>query len=140
MKKLFLLAFVAVFSFHSQAQKQTQDPNRGNFYVVKNTSKGTERINVNFVLQPAPFTDLLHVDLNTPNPMAMTVKIIDAAGTLYMAWTPTQVSSAYEHQFDIANLKPGKYKLEILGDANNKLHTVNFEKQNATTQQNSNSK
>jgi len=137
MKKLFLLAFAILCMVQLQAQNQTHNPYAGNFDVIKHTSKGTEGINVNFVLQPAPFINALHIDLNTPNAMAMSVKIVDVTGATVMNWLPAQVSNVYEHQFDISNLRPGMYKLEILGDANSKLHTVNFEKQIAATPQNS---
>ena len=139
MKKLLLfLVFGYLCASSAHAQIQKLNPYAGNFVVSKHTSKGEEGANVNFVMQPVPFINVLHLDLNTPYPMAMSVKIVNTSGAVVLSWMPQTVNATYEHQFDIAALQPGKYKLEIFGADNMKIHTVSFEKQNGNTNQNAN--
>lgn len=112
-----------------------QNPYAGSFDVIKNTSKGEEHINVNYVLQPAPFINVLTVDLNTPDPMQLSVEVLNDAGAPVITWKPEQISYSYEKQIDISNLKAGTYKLVIYGEGNKKLHSVVFPKQNSSTNQ-----
>jgi hypothetical protein len=114
----------------ANAQNQTQNPYAGNFEVIKTTSKGQEHINVNYVLQPAPFTKVLVLDMNTPDPMKLSVKIVNSAGAVVANWMPDQVNSTYQKQFDISSFAVGKYSLDIYGDDGKKLKSVAFEKAN----------
>ena len=139
MKKLLLsLVFISFCIAQVSAQKQTNDPNTGHFDVIKNTAKGEEHINVNYVLQPAPFTNVLNLHLNTPDPMGMSVKIVNESGVTVMNWMPEKVNYTYSHLFDISNLKVGKYHVDVYGDDGKKLHSIVFQKQAGGTMQNSN--
>jgi hypothetical protein len=112
----------------AQSFRQQQDPNRGSFYVTKNTGTRTEKINVNFVIAPGVYTNVLTLDMNTPDPMGLSCKITDKNGTEMSNWMP-QVSNVYQHSFDISNFKAGKYKINIYTADGSKVYTINFEKQ-----------
>jgi hypothetical protein len=133
MKKTTLTVFaLCMFIFsHAQNAKQSNAPNSGSFYVTQTTSKGKEQINVNYVLQNAPFINSVKLLLNTPDPMGMSVKLYDNGGTLVGTWVPQQAGSNYEHDFDISNLKPAKYRMDIYGQDNKKIHSISFVKQSS---------
>jgi len=129
MKKalMLIIAVSLCYCMSSQAQ-QTSDPNSGHFDIIKNTSKGAEHINVNYVLQPAPFVNTMHMYLNTPNPMKLSVKIVNTAGAVVLNWMPDQVGYSYEHDFDISGLNIARYRMDIYGENNTVVHSVYFNK------------
>ena len=133
MKKIVLLFIIAVICFFDStyAQKQSVPPNTGSFYVSQTTSLGKEQINVNYVLQSAPFINSVKLLLNTPNVMMMSVKMYNDAGAQVMSWMPEQANSSYEHEFDISNLKAAKYRMDIYSADNKKLHSISFVKQSS---------
>src|SRR4051812_32762285 len=51
----------------------------GNFNIDRqNAARGiTEHINVNYVLSPAPFNNVLNLQLNTADPLLFTADIVD---------------------------------------------------------------
>lgn len=134
MKKLLLvLALSTLFAnvVGAQARQSATDPTHvaGHFDVIKMTSKGEEHINVNYALFPAPFFDVVKMNLNTPDPMAMSIKIVNTAGQTKLSWKPEQISYRYDQQFDINNLSPGLYHMDIFDGDNNKIYSVPFTKE-----------
>ena len=130
MKKLFIFVALIGICFGAQAQsaRQSPTPNAGSFMVKTTTAKGVENINVNYALI-APFTSILKFNLNTPNPMAMSVKVTDMSGKVVKNWAPASTSYMYESEIDISTLKAGTYYFNIYGANNTKLHAVSFIKQ-----------
>ena len=141
MKQLFLsfaLPFIC-FSVNAQSARQHADPNTGSFYVTKNSGIGKEKINVNYVLSPGIFTNVLNISMNTPDPMLLSYKLVDGKGKELINWMPSQKSDIYDHEFDISNLKPGKYYVNVYDENNNKVQVISFEK-SANTINNTNVK
>jgi len=140
MKKiLVVLALSCLFTninvVNAQTVRQSAiDPTRvdGHFDVIKMTSKGEEHINVNYCLFPAPFFDVVKINLNTPDPMPMSIKIVSANGQTKFAWKPEQVSYRYDQQFNIQSLAPGLYHMDIYDANNNKMYSVPFSKEAST--------
>jgi len=134
MKKILLgLTYICVsLSAIAQSARQTSPQNAGSFDIIKNTAKGEEHINVNYVLQPAPFINYLNLHLDTPEPTMMTVKILNVNSEMVMNWMPAQKSTHYDNGFDISNLSAGTYRMEIYGPEGKVIKTVNFEKQSNT--------
>lgn len=133
MKKLLLvLALSTLFAnaVSAQARQSATDPTHvaGHFDVIKMTSKGEEHINVNYALFPAPFYDIVKMNLNTPDPMAMSIKIVNMEGQTKLSWKPEQISYRYDQQFDIHNLSAGLYHMDIFDADNNKIYSVPFTK------------
>lgn len=87
----------------------------GHFEMEKNDPKKgvTEHINVNYSLSPAPFTDVLNMELSTPDPVLFTADIVDPDGRKQYQWKPAAISYRYNENFDISKLAAGKYKLNI---------------------------
>lgn len=133
---LLVLALSTLFANigNAQARQSATDPTHvaGHFDVIKMTSKGEEHINVNYALFPAPFYDVVKMNLNTPDPMAMSIKIINTAGQTKLSWKPEQISYRYDQQFDIHNLSPGLYHMDIFDGDNNKIYSVPFTKEAAS--------
>ena len=140
MKKLILLFSLISFSISSsqaQTSRQVQPSNTGSFYVNNKSGNVTEKINVNYVISQGPIINQLSIMMNTPNAMLLSCRIVDGSGKTYMGWMPEK-SNTYSHDFDITNLRPGKYVLQIYGEDNNKVYSINFEKSaaaNNSTQQ-----
>lgn len=136
MKKMFMILAMASVSHMAIAQTALQsetDPGRywGHFDVIKMTSKGEEHINVNYNLSPKPIGNTLNVNLNTPNPMGLSLKIADAGGHTKYTWKPEQAAANYNKQFDISDLAAGVYVLNIYDAGNSKVYSVPFTKQAA---------
>ena len=136
MKKIFMILAMASVSHMAIAQAAMQsenDPGRywGHFNVIKMTSKGEEHINVNYNLTPKPIGNTLNVNLNTPNPLALSLKLADAAGHTKYTWKPEQAAATYNKQFDISGLAAGVYVLNIYDASNEKVYSVPFTKQTA---------
>jgi len=136
MKKIFMILAMASVSHMAIAQAAMQsenDPGRywGHFDVIKMTSKGEEHINVNYNLTPKPIVNTLNVNLNTPNPLALSLKLADAAGHTKYTWKPEQAAATYNKQFDISSLAAGVYVLNIYDASNEKVYSVPFTKQTA---------
>ncbi|MGN6569048.1 MAG: T9SS type A sorting domain-containing protein [Flavipsychrobacter sp.] len=134
MKKIFLLLALASLGQNVIAQSALQsenDPNRywGHFDVIKMTSKGEEHINVNYNLTPKPVGNTLNVNLNTPNPMALSIKVTDASGRTKLSWKPDQASTDYNKQFNLSNLAGGMYVVNVYDANNNKVYSIPFSKQ-----------
>lgn len=134
MKKIFLLLALASLSNLATGQTARQseaDATRiwGHFDVIKMTSKGEEHINVNYNLTPKQIGNTLNVNLNTPNPMLLSLKIADAAGRTKYSWKPEQALANYNKQFDLTVLTGGVYVLNIYDGDNNKVYSVPFNKQ-----------
>lgn len=134
MKKIFLLLAFAGISYNTIAQTALQsenDPNRywGHFDVIKMTSKGEEHINVNYNLTPKPVGNTMNVNLNTPDPMALSLKIADASGRTKLTWKPEQAAATYNKQFNLSNLAAGMYVVNIYDAENNKVYSIPFNKQ-----------
>lgn len=103
----------------------------GSYEIEKtNTEKGiTEHINVNYRLSPAPFTNVLHLELGTSNPTSFTADIEDVKGNKITQWVPAAKSHQYKDDIDISNLAPGAYQLKIFSEINPEVaHTISFEK------------
>ncbi|MBA3830198.1 MAG: hypothetical protein H0X33_14760 [Taibaiella sp.] len=130
MKKLLLLFTLSCICFFSNAQTALQHvpPNMGSFYISKTTGTLEEHINVNYALYPAPFVNVVKMNLNTPHNMMLSVKIINSNGTQMTAWKPAQASYRYDKEFDISSYPTGQYKIDIYGPDNTKVHSVSFEK------------
>lgn len=137
MKKLLVvLALSGFFTNVANAQTIRQsatDPTHvaGHFDVIKMTSKGEEHINVNYALFPAPFYDVVKMNLNTPDPMPMSIKIVNANGQTKLTWKPDHVSYRYDQQFNIQALPAGLYHVDIYDADNNKMYSVPFSKEAA---------
>ena len=127
MKKLLVVLSFICFCFGAQAQssKQKAPANAGSFLIKTTTAKGLEYINVNYALM-APFTNVLRFNLNTANPMSMSVKLTDMSGKVVLSWVPVVTDHLYETQLDISTLKPGTYHFNIYGANNTKVHSVSF--------------
>ena len=122
--------FVNVVNAQSARQSAT-DPTRvaGHFDVIKMTSKGEEHINVHYSLYPAPFYDVVKMNLNTPDPMVMSIKIVNTSGQTKLSWKPDHANYRYDQQFDIHALAPGLYHMDIFDGDNNKIYSVPFTKE-----------
>jgi hypothetical protein len=131
MKKILLgLTFICVsIMANAQSAGQSTPTGTGSFDVIRNTSKGEEHINVNYALFPAPFVNILNINFNTPDPMMLSIKLLNSNSELVMNWMPSQAASRYDHSFDISNLSAGTYKMEIYGPEAKLVKTVTFEKQ-----------
>jgi len=133
MKKLLILSAV-IFSMTANAQtsKQHFDAARiaGNFFIHEHTEKGNEQINVNYILSPAPFTNVLTVDLNMAYPRMLSVKITNSNNKTVFAWKPQSENYRYETQFDIASLPADSYNLNVYNAGGTKLHSIPFTKTN----------
>jgi len=134
MKKIFLLLALASLNYMATAQtaRQTEaDPTRiwGHFDIIKMTSKGEEHINVNYNLTPKPVGNTLNVNLNTPNPLMLSMKVADAAGRTKYSWKPEQAAPNYNKQFDLTTLASGVYVLNVYDGNNNKVYSIPFSKQ-----------
>ncbi len=137
MKKITLsLVFctICTLNYAQTARRQSEMPYSGSFYVVANTAKGQEQINVNYSLSTPPFVNSVNMQMNTPDPMMMMVKILNLNSETVMNWMPSQKSNRYGHSFDISNLSAGTYKMEIYGPDSKIAKTINFQKQAETSQ------
>ena len=141
MKKILLvyslLAAAFLNTLVAQTSRQVQPSNTGSFYVNNKSGNVTEKINVNYVISQGPIINQLSIMMNTPNAMLLSCRIVDGSGKTYMGWMPEK-SNTYSHEFDITNLSPGKYVLQIYGEDNSKVYSINFEKSaaaNNSTQQ-----
>ncbi|MBA3827985.1 MAG: hypothetical protein H0X33_03525 [Taibaiella sp.] len=118
----------SAFCLNAQSARQQSPPNSGSFYISKTTGTVEEHINVNYALYPAPFVNVVKMNLNTPNDMMLSVKIINSNGTQMTAWKPAQANYRYDKEFDISSYPAGKYRIDIYGPANTKVHSVSFDK------------
>lgn len=130
MKKLFfaLALICAGATVYAQSSLQHNDPNAGHFDIVKTTTKGVERINVNYSITAPPIYNTLRLNLNTPDPMAMSAKIVNTGGHTVLTWKPEQANYTYGVDLDIAALKAGKYTIDVYGPDNSKVFSIPFEK------------
>ena len=131
MKRFLLIVSLISFSILTNAQnvQQSGPPNAGSFYVTITTAKGQERMNVNYTLLPAIFTTDLTLRMDCWESMLLSAKIFNSKNEAVLSWMPALAAKMYSHQFDISNLRPGNYKLDIYGPAGNKVQSVNFQKQ-----------
>src|SRR6185437_10167713 len=106
--RYFLIFFVSLLSFSASGQitNQNYDVSRltGSFYIDVKSKSGVDHINVNYVLSPKPFSNVLKVNLNTPDPMYLAMKLTDMSGRVIASWKPETTSYKYMHEFDIAGL------------------------------------
>ncbi len=103
----------------------------GHFEIDKpNKARGViEHINVNYAIAPAPFTNTLQLQLNTPDPMYFAADVIDAKGTKRIHWQPAQKSHSYNESVDISQLEPGAYQINITNGAKSEsLYSISFQK------------
>jgi len=132
-KKTRLLCLFALLlgANSAYAQSQNNDPSMvaGHFEIDTTIGGVVNHINVNYALSPAPFTNVAHVHLNTPNPVLFNVDLLDAENTVIMSWTPDTISNAYDNDLDISSLPSGSYHVNIRKyHTTSVLHTINFTK------------
>ena len=145
MYKIFIPSFLmalCLLGTNAQAQQQNQSATisgnhtdnsiiAGHFEIAQpNKVKGiTEYINVNFGISPLPITNVLHLELNTPQPTLFTARINTPEGNTLQTWKPREKSYLYNESIDISKLTTGSYVLCIY-DGENKvlLHTIPFTK------------
>ncbi len=104
----------------------------GNFAIDKpNKDRGiTEHINVNYVMSPAPFKNILKLELGTPNPLLFSADITDVNGKVVKHWVPVQRSYYYKDVIDISQLAPGDYYLNLYCEYSTALmQRVSFKKE-----------
>jgi|SRR6185312_10710480 len=132
MHRYIMLFFVSLlyFSVNGQTTNQNYDISRstGSFYIDIKSKSGVDHINVNYVLSPKPFSNVLKVNLNTPDPMYLGLKLVDMSGKVIASWKPENTSYKYMHEFDVAELAKGKYKVDVY-NATSKVHSISFEKE-----------
>ena len=139
MKKLFLIVVIAIgFNMDSIAQSATiskanadainnLDAIAGNFgYALS----ATETMNVNYSLTPKNPTSTANLMLHTPDPMPLSVKILDESGKTVLSWVPETKVYLYNKSLNLASLKAGTYTVNIFMGADKKsIHQFNFTKQ-----------
>lgn len=144
MKRIFTSAFLilagAAASYAQEGRTQDANPNiaamnnrpviAGSFEIDKTNSAGkTEHINVNYAISPVPFTNVLNLELNTPNPTFFRAEIINAQGKKVAQWSPAQKSYLYKGTMDISSLPKGNYKVNIYSElAAGVVNSIPFQK------------
>ena len=141
----FLLIFVSVLLlnttniFGQHTDKGTAAANlvknntqiAGNFEIEKNNARTgiTEHINVNCVISPAPFKNVLNLELGTADPILFTADIVDPRGNKVIHWVPSEKSHHYKDNIDISQLAAGDYHLNIYCEYSpSLLQSISFQK------------
>lgn len=104
----------------------------GYFEVAKpNKVSGiVEHINVNYALSPAPFTNLINLELSTPDPVIFRADIVDANGKKLLEWKAKSPSHDHNTQLDINKLAPGRYKVNVYWQkSEGLLYSIPFQKE-----------
>ncbi len=97
--------------------------------VHKSNSTHLERINVNYSISPAPFINILTLELNTPDPVMFNVTITDKYGKSLTKWAAQKQDYRYSDRLDISGLVPGNYKVNVFWDRSpGLLYSIPFQK------------
>lgn len=127
----FLLSAFLLCGVLSSSAQQTTNPAvlSGHFEIDTAVGSAMRHVNVNYTLSPAPFSNVAHILLNTPQRRLLNVDLVNSSGTLISSWTPASISHLYEHDFDISALPAGSYAMKIRkNNTAEVLHTINFTK------------
>lgn len=131
MKIFFLLPVLAILSIPSAYAQQAVAVKSNieaidkhaivnHFEIPKKNEKtgAIEHINVNYSVSPAPFSQFIRLDLNTPHPTRFTAEVIDTKGQQLLQWTPKDKNHIYSEQFNTSNWPPADYTLKISSELN----------------------
>ncbi len=127
----FLFSALLLGSALSSSAQQSSNPAilSGHFEIDTAVGSVMRHVNVNYTLSPAPFSNVAHILLNSPQRRQLNVDLVNSSGTLISSWTPTALSHQYEHDFDISALPAGSYAIKIRKyNTAEVLHTINFTK------------
>ena len=102
----------------SAQTEQSSDPNvvSGHFEIHVVSGTDTNHVNVNYAISPAPFTNIMNLELSTPNTIFFNADILDATNNVLVTWAPTAGSNYYSNNLDISSLPAGNYHVNIHRD------------------------
>ena len=100
----------------------------GHFDITVNVRPDTNMIRVNYSLALSSASDTLNVSLITSDAVPFIVNLVDASSTVLSSWTPSSVSSSYNHDFIVSALSSGTYYVKVYDNSSTLYYTVPFTK------------
>ena len=139
MKKLLFIFSIVLFC-ESSANAQSATISKANADAINSFDgisgnfgyalSATEAMNVNYSLTPKNPTSTANLMLHTPEPMPLSIKIMDESGKTVLSWVPEAKVYLYNKSLNVSSLKAGTYSVNIfMGTDKKSIHQFNFTKQ-----------